>query len=410
MSETSALDERILVLAPFGRDAQMAVDVLERANLAAEICCDITDLCAEFRNGAGALLIAHEVLSESAIAQLAAALDEQQAWSDIPIVVFIPAAAALMARYTSSSLDALRNVTLIERPVRIGALVSTLKSALRARQRQYLVRTLMEELRRSNQAKDAFVAAVSHELRTPLTAILGWAGRLRRTTDAGRVSAAVDVIERNARVLSQLVEDLLDLARVAHGQFRIETAPVAMPTVVRAAVDAVRPLADAKQIELVLDSGPSTLPLIVGDGVRLQQVAWNLLWNAVKFTPSGGRIQIELREETVQGLTNDRLPSPAGVELIVSDTGEGIAPDLLPHVFDAFRQGERSSGAASGLGLGLAIVRHLVELHGGSVTAHSQGKGAGATFRVRLPGLAVGREEGCPSLITESHREADLNL
>ena len=385
-------DERILVLAPFGQDAQMAADVLARAAIEATACADIGQICAEFRRGAGALLIAYEALAHDGLAQLRAALDEQPPWSDVPVFVFMPASATAMAGRANGTLDALRNVTLVERPVRMASLVSSLKSALRARRRQYEVRDLMEELRTSNHAKDSFVAAVSHELRTPLNAILGWAATLKRTGDPARAATAVEVIERNGHVLSQLVEDLLDVARVATGSFRLSLASVDMRAVVTAAADAVRPTAEAKGVRLqahVQEQVPAhgdTLT-VRGDSIRLQQVVWNLLWNAVKFTGSGGSVHVGVR--AVQREAGDSYGDErTTTEVVVTDTGAGIAPEFLPHVFEPFRQAPAADGARTGgLGLGLAIVRHLVELHGGSIAVHSDGIGRGATFTVRIPAL-----------------------
>lgn len=390
-TETSTTDGRILVLAPFGQDGQIAADVLARANLAAFLCADIAAICSEFRKGAGALLIANEALAGDAISTLAGALEEQPAWSDIPVFVFMRSTASAMSGSANGTFESLRNVTLIERPVRIATLVSSLRSGLRARSRQYQVRDLMEELQASNQTKDAFVAAVSHELRTPLNAILGWSGTLRRSSDPARIATALDVIERNGHVLSQLVEDLLDVARVATGRFKLTQAEVDMRTVVHAATDAIRPTAEAKNIRVGLTlpdaSEARDLLTVRGDSVRLQQVVWNLLWNAVKFTGDGGAVRVDVRLDERDAI--DEHACQRTIEVSVVDTGSGISPDLLPHVFEPFRQGAAAQGdnRNAGLGLGLAIVRHLVELHGGSVAAHSQGIGRGATFTVRLPAL-----------------------
>lgn len=388
--DISALDNRILVLAPFGQDGQIAAEVLARANLATTACTDIGEVCSEFRNGAGALLIANEALAGDAIETLAGALDEQPPWSDIPVFVFMPSTASAMAGRANGTFEPLRNVTLVERPVRIAALVSSLRSGLRARRRQYQVRDLVEKLQESNQAKDAFVAAVSHELRTPLNAILGWTATLRRSSDPARNASAIDVIERNGHVLSQLVEDLLDVARIATGRFNLTHAEVDMRTVVHAATDAIRPTAEAKNVRVGV-----TLPdlrdanafvTVRGDSVRLQQVLWNLLWNAVKFTADGGVVQVDMRLDERDA--SDDHAGQRTIEVSVVDTGSGISPDLLPHVFEPFRQGTVAQGNRNaGLGLGLAIVRHLVELHGGSVAAYSDGIGQGATFIVRLPAL-----------------------
>lgn len=236
----------------------------------------------------------------------------------------------------------------------------------------------------ANKIKDEFLATVSHELRTPLNAILGWSNILRGGKMDGETSArALETIERNARFQAQLIDDLLDISRIITGKLRLEIQKIELSTVIEAAVDAVRPAADAKNIRLqtLLDS---EVGFISGDANRLQQVIWNLLSNAVKFTPKAGRVQVRL----------ERINSH--VEITVSDTGEGIAPEFLPFVFDRFRQADQTSTRRQGgLGLGLSIVRQLVEMHGGTVDVQSAGEGKGTSFNVNLPRLiAVPKSEG----------------
>ena len=226
----------------------------------------------------------------------------------------------------------------------------------------------------SSRLKEEFLATISHELRTPLSAILGWARMLRLgQLSKENAAKALDTIERNARAQAQLIDDLLDVSRIVTGKLRMDVRPSDPNSFIDAAVEAVRPAAEAKGVRVlkVIDTGLVAIP---GDPVRLQQVVWNLLSNAIKFTPRGGRVQI--RSERV----NSHL------EIVVTDTGQGIDPDFLPHVFDRFRQADqKTSRQHGGMGLGLAIVRHLVELHGGTVSATSEGQGQGATFTVRLP-------------------------
>ena len=233
---------------------------------------------------------------------------------------------------------------------------------------------LYRQAEESSRLKEEFLATISHELRTPLSAILGWTRMLRLGQLSPENSAkALDTIERNARAQTQLVDDLLDVSRIITGKLRMDVRPTDPNSFIDAAVDAVRPAAEAKgvRVQKVIDTGPISIP---GDPVRLQQVVWNLLSNAIKFTPRDGRVQI--RSERV----NSHL------EIIVSDTGQGIPADFLPHVFDRFRQADqKTSRQHGGMGLGLAIVRHLVEMHGGTVHAKSQGEGKGATFTVMLP-------------------------
>ena len=226
----------------------------------------------------------------------------------------------------------------------------------------------------ANRAKDEFLATVSHELRTPLSPILAWARMLRDgVLDADRARHAVEVIERSARTQAQLVEDLLDVSRIMAGKMRLDVRPVTLAPILERAVEVVRPSAEAKEIRLQMVIDPAA-GAVLGDEGRLQQVVWNLLANAVKFTPRGGRVQLGLA----------RVGSH--LEIVVADTGEGMAPEFVPHVFDRFRQADASTTRAqSGLGLGLAIVRHIVEAHGGSVQAESPGRGQGAVFTVTLP-------------------------
>jgi PAS domain S-box-containing protein len=230
------------------------------------------------------------------------------------------------------------------------------------------------EAEAANRAKDEFLATLSHELRTPLTSIVGWAKMLRSgQLDSDTTARAIETIDRNARVQTQLIADVLDLSRIVSGKLRLSPRPMDVAPVVEAALDTVRPAAEAKGISLhpQLELYPCT---VSGDPDRLQQVVWNLLSNAIKFTPRGGAVDVRL------GCRG------AEAEIEVQDTGIGIADDLLPHVFERFRQGDASSTRSyGGLGLGLAIVRHVVELHGGRVEAESAGPGQGATFRVRLP-------------------------
>jgi PAS domain S-box-containing protein len=235
-------------------------------------------------------------------------------------------------------------------------------------------RQARKEAEDADRLKDEFLATLSHELRTPLTSILGWAS-LIRSGDVSEDSYAVglETIERNARLQARLIDDLLDVSRIITGNLRLELHPIDLAPVIEAAKDAVHPAAEAKeiQIQMALDSAGC---LIKGDPSRLRQVVWNLLLNAIKFTPRGGRVSVAL------SCVNSSL------QLRVGDSGEGIESQFLPHVFDRFRQAEGSmSRRQGGLGLGLAVVRHLVELHGGSVAAESPGKGLGATFTVELP-------------------------
>ena len=233
---------------------------------------------------------------------------------------------------------------------------------------------LYREAQESSRLKDEFLATVSHELRTPLNAILGWALMLRTRQFAGaEMVRAIETIERNARSQAQLIDDLLDVSRFITGNPRLDVRQVDPNSFIEAAIQAVMPAAEAKgvRIQKIMDTGAVS---VSGDPVRLQQVVWNLLSNAIKFTPKGGRVQVTL----------ERVNSH--IEVAVTDNGIGISPEFLPFVFDRFRQADqRTTRKHGGLGLGLAIVRHIVEIHGGDVKAESGGEGLGATFTVSLP-------------------------
>ncbi len=243
--------------------------------------------------------------------------------------------------------------------------------------RQLLVREqhARQEAQAANRAKDEFLATLSHELRTPLNAILGWARLLSSgNLDPQTARKAIEIIERNTRLQAQLIEDLLDISRIITGKLRLHLRAVPVSRIIDAAVDSVRPSADAKRITIDAALADPDQPLLC-DAARMQQVLWNLLTNAIKFTPEGGTIRV----------TAERVDDAALV-IGVADSGMGITPDFLPFVFDRFRQQDAASTRAhGGLGLGLSIVRHVTELHGGTVEAKSEGEGRGATFSVRVP-------------------------
>jgi CheY-like chemotaxis protein len=236
------------------------------------------------------------------------------------------------------------------------------------------------EAEKANRLKDEFLATVSHELRTPLNAIIGWSHMVRSgNLDEATIARAIETIERNAKAQAQLIEDILDVSRVITGKLRLNIEPVDLASIINAAIDSVQLAAESKGIELEV-TVCSPARHVAGDSSRLQQVVWNLLSNAIKFTPSGGRVEVRLER------------AGANAQITVLDTGEGINPAFLPFIFDRFRQADGTSTRKhGGLGLGLAIVRHLVELHGGTINAESPGEGAGAKFTIRLP-LAIASE------------------
>ena len=279
--------------------------------------------------------------------------------------VFTERAARIVEGLAAQAAVAMDNARLFEAVQRARA-----EAELAALENERLYREAQE----SSRLKDEFLATVSHELRTPLTAILGWAHLLRRGGFNGDSTLkALETIERNARSQAQLIDDLLDVSRIITGKLRIDIRPVTPNSFIESAIEAVAPAAEAKgvRIQRIMDTGVVS---VAGDPVRLQQIVWNLLSNAIKFTPKGGRVQVRL------GRVNSHI------EISVSDSGGGIEPEFLPYVFDRFRQADqRSTRQHGGLGLGLAIVRHLVELHGGTVRAESPGLNQGSTFTVFLP-------------------------
>ena len=262
-----------------------------------------------------------------------------------------------------------------ERVAREAALQAQVEERSRLLSSENLAR---REAERANRLKDEFLATISHELRNPLNAILGWAHMMRLgKLNEANMERAVETIYRNAKSQSQLVADLLDVSRIISGKLRLDVRTVDLISIVSAAIDSIRPAADAKGIRLQTLQDPAAGP-ILGDADRLQQIVWNLLTNAVKFTPKGGRVQVNVQ----------RIDSH--VEIVVSDSGVGISKEFLPYVFDRFRQADASTTRIhGGLGLGLSIVRQLVDLHGGSVSVYSEGEDKGATFTITLPFVGV---------------------
>jgi signal transduction histidine kinase len=280
----------------------------------------------------------------------------------------------------AAALDAGADAYIAE-PVPSNVLVATAGAMLRlSRAERALTETVAREqearaeAEAANRLKDDFLATLSHELRTPLNAIIGWTTLMRTMPmDDAAMKEAITVIERNAKAQAMLIDDLLDVARISQGQMRLSNLPVHLPAIITASIDTIRPAADAKRIDVTVDIHSSPMLTLRGDPVRMQQVIWNLLSNAVKFTQPGGSVAVLVHADD------------QAVEVKVSDNGRGIRPELLPRIFDRFRRGDDQSPRAGGLGLGLAIARQLVEMHGGTLTAWSAGENEGTTFTVRIP-------------------------
>jgi signal transduction histidine kinase/ActR/RegA family two-component response regulator len=362
-----ALDSLVAaVLAPLGRDAALATSCLTAAGIEAQAVDDFSALYERIEAGVGAVLVTEEVLTIDRVQALAPMMRAQPPWSDLPIIVFSSAVRGLPSRL-AAHLQELGNVSFVDRPVQRRTLVAAVRSALRARQRQY-------EARKAIEAREQFLAMLGHELRNPLAAI-GLATELleRREKNEASTSKYAASVERQTNHLRRLVDDLLDVARVTSGKVSLRRERVEISNLVRLSVETHRAMAEAQGLLLTFsDDGVETA--VDGDVVRLDQVATNLITNAVKYTPRGGRIEVRVGQEAGQAL------------LSVTDTGIGISPEHLRSIFDMFAQVptslDRSSG---GLGLGLTLVRSLVESQGGSVSADSEGRGRGSVFTVRLP-------------------------
>lgn len=367
MSES--LEQRVLLCAPFGKDAQLACHVLEGAGLACHTCKSLPELLRELARGAGAVLTVEEALPYYAMVPFRDYLSRQPTWSDLPILVLTKTGGD--SPWIKQAYDQLGNVTLLERPVRSPTLISAIRSALRARQRQYEIRT-------TDRRKDEFLAMLAHELRNPLAPISAAATILGiMSSNPEKVKWSSQIITRQVGHMTNLIDDLLDVARVTRGLITFKKETLDFRDIVTEALEQIDPLLITRQHGLSL-SLPKETAAVLGDRKRLVQVMTNLLANACKYTPEGGCIAVELR------LTADEVLAE------VSDNGIGMLPDVVTHVFDLFTQAERTPDRSQGgLGLGLALVKSLVQAHDGSVQAESKGAGEGSRFVVRLPRISA---------------------
>jgi signal transduction histidine kinase len=367
-SGAESREERVLVLAPTGRDAHLTVSVLSDAKIDSLGCEDVERVVRELTTGgAGVLLLAEEALTEDALAVLFLALSEQPPWSDVPLVLIASEDASVMSnRRTLEVVELLGHVTLLDRPVRVISLLSAVRVAIRARRRQYQARELLARLQEGVHQRDQFLAMLGHELRNPLTAITYAVSGL----PAG-ASRAREIIERQATHLARIVDDLLDVSRVTSNKIVLQRRVVDLREVVERCVEATRLGNPGLQLVSVLC--PSDVPVDL-DSVRMDQVISNLLVNAVKYTQRGGTIRVSVRREENVAF------------VAVEDSGVGISAEMLPRIFDLFVQVDSSlDRARGGLGIGLTVVRGIVELHGGTVRAFSAGLGRGTRFEIRLP-------------------------
>jgi signal transduction histidine kinase/ActR/RegA family two-component response regulator len=396
-------DERIFVIAPIGGDANAIATLLTNNGFQAFVCEEPATSVVEIIS-AGALVMTEEALEFATTTSLLIALEDQPPWSELPVIILSSGGVSRLTRLFDLAADAAGGVTLLERPIATDTLLRTINVALRSRRRQYQVRDLIAEQERNrasleqseerlrlllaqekglrqaadeaNRLKDEFLATMSHELRNPLNVILGYSELLLRTEEIKASPPLLrlsEALRRNALAQSYLIRDLLELSRLRSGKLTLNRETVSLITAVNNAFETVRAEAQAKDIAIDISAPPEPL-FVEGDLLRLEQIVWNLLANAVKFTPAGGKVSVRL-ERAVER-----------VVLIVDDTGQGIEASFLPSVFEMFRQGDaRASREHTGMGIGLALVQQLVQLHGGSVVAYSAGLGQGTSFTVSLP-------------------------
>jgi len=411
----NARDDRVLILAPTRKDATTTAALLGSAAIPVTCCSTFSDLLRELAGPVGVVVLSEEAMTSAHNEQLAKVLREQPPWSDLPILVLAYAGAA-----SASMAEAVRllgNVTVLERPLRVPTLLSAVRSALRARQRQFQIREHLaereraeESLRVSDQRKDEFLATLGHELRNPLAPLLSGMQLLRLGgLDETRLLRIMTIMERQVSHLVRLVDDLLEVSRITRGLMDLRHDRLDLVAVLRAAVDTCRPVLEAASHKLDIDLPDVPIP-VSGDAVRLTQVFVNLLSNAAKYTNEGGQIRVRAAR--------------AGERVVVSvkDNGIGIPAAHLRTVFDMFMQVDRSSRRAQGgLGIGLTLVRTLIEMHGGRVEARSGGADKGSEFLVELPMLkdsvdhseapsALRRLPGRRILVVDDNRDAAETL
>ncbi len=366
-------DERVLVCAPFGRDAALVEKTLADAAVVTVLCESVETLLAESQKGVGAFLVTQEVLTPANLQAMGATVAAQPAWSDFPVLVFLSRGENDEARALRIS-QMLGNVTVLERPVSRFTLVSATQAALRARNRQYQVRDLLQKRENEISLRDQFLAMLGHELRNPLAAISHAVDVSRLHLPQGQaVPRPLQVMRRQCDHLARLVDDLLDVSRVTSGKVNLSPQAMDMRALVASAASPLEQAYAAQDIALSLNLGAQPL-LVNADATRMEQVLTNLLTNALKYTPSGGRVDVSTTRDGDQIIVQ------------VADTGVGLSEQMTVQVFELFVQSEGSlDRAQGGLGIGLTIARNLVELHGGTISARSEGEGLGSQFTVSLP-------------------------
>jgi signal transduction histidine kinase/ActR/RegA family two-component response regulator len=371
MTIAPELADRILIVAPVGRDAELMCAQLQRAAIHCQSFSSVEELCGEFDKGAGAMLFTEEALPPDAMHTLVRALEKQPAWSEVPVMILAGLPSIDVKVRSFHELARRTNVTLIDRPVRIQSLISAAQSSLNARRRQYEVRDLMEKLEDRVHERDRFLAILGHELRNPLGAIL-LASQM--TDDDGKLNGEhARLIERQSRHLTRIVNDLLDLSRVVSGKIVIKPQIVDLRRLAQQALEMLEETARAHDVAVELRLPDEPVP-VSGDPVRIDQIISNVLTNAIKYTPEKGHVIVAVEARDGQAV------------VCIEDDGVGIAPERIGTIFELFAQAENAIGRSQGgMGIGLALVRTLVELHGGTVEAKSDGIGKGSCFTIRFP-------------------------
>jgi signal transduction histidine kinase/CheY-like chemotaxis protein len=375
------MEQRILILAPYGRDARVIEHVLAAAGLDCLTSSNAESFVKALEEGAALAMVAEEALDAIALGALAGWLESQPVWSDFPFVVLTSKTRIASPPAWTRIVDTLGNVVLVERPVSTETLISTARSALRARRRQYQARGILadraevaEHLRLADRRKDEFLAMLAHELRNPLAPIRNAAEtiRLHQHTDS-KLRWAGDLIERQSRHLGGLLEDLLDVSRITSGKVTLKRSVVDVADLVRRAIDVAQGALRVRRHGIDVDL-PDRPVFVDGDPNRLAQIFGNILDNAIKYTPTGGAIQVACKIDDGTAVIS------------VTDNGVGMVSDDLPLIFDLFSQSDRAlDRAQGGLGIGLSVVKTLVTMHGGTISAQSDGLDCGSTFTVSLP-------------------------
>lgn len=394
---------RVLVAVPTRRDAEVTSNLLSKEGLDCSVLTSVQAIAEQLSTEVGAVILTDLALMDPAFGQLASAMRQQPSSSDIPTLLLTRERGGSQA--AASALASLSNVTLLDRPSSTRSMVSAVKAALRARQRQYEIRDQLEARRNAEAAlrdadvrKDEFLATLAHELRNPLAAIRTGLAVLDRTSeDPRRTAHIVGMVDRQSRMLVKLIDDLMDVSRIATGKVIIQQELIDFRAVLELGLEAGQTLFNMSRHDFRLDL-PSGPVWIRGDSSRLAQVVGNLVQNAGKYTPDGGRIAVALSQDN------------GAAVLRIIDTGAGIPTSQLDAVFEMFTQVDRTlDRSRGGLGIGLSLVRRLVELHGGTVTAHSLGVGTGSTFTVRLPMVTPDANEG-PDADLETNSPATRRL